>query len=386
MSKPQIFISYCWEDVEIVDRIDNFFKDIGLFLIKDTRDIGYKDNLIKHMRRVRDTDFVIMVISDAFLKSSNCMYEVVEFLNSPKFEKRILPIRLPGATFFNVTGQVKYYQFWEDQINETENILRGLNDLSKTESIQRELNRFNDIRANLSRFFEYLKDILVKSFDELEEEKYSSLLKEIGINASEFVKLLKSKSSEDTVISEEIQSKKQKEKSDEDDEIQKRKLQEQAERDDIENENKEDQNVSFTDVSNSKNETTQYVHLLSKVNYEDWNSKTITLLEAIKGIELQEIIHSVEELRTSHGSDKNVVLIVNNFDEDFDQDDLKDFFKDSNFLFMIYFGKPNKWKGKKYVPGYQATAFWDTIFITEDINNLESILEKQSIKIIEDGI
>ncbi len=387
MSVSQIFISYSWKDEVEVDKIDSFFESIGILLIRDKRDVQYKDNLVDHMKRVHTTDFVMMIISDAFLKSPNCMFEVVEFLGSKEFEERMLPIRLPNATIFNARGQVKYFKYWEGEIKELNEILRGFDDLSGIESIQKELNQARNIKAILSRLFEYLKNILVKNFEDLEKEKYKSLLDKIGIDAIELAKRLKNKPSEDTVISEEIQSKKQKEKSDEDDKIQKKKLQEQAERGDIINQNKEDQNVvSYTEVSSSEEETVRYyIYLLSKANHKEWNSKTTTLLKAISDLELQEINHSIEELNTmSFGED--YILIVNNLNDDFNQDDLKDFFKDSKFLYMIYLGKPNKWKSKKYVPGYQATAFWDRIYITEDINELESILEKQTVKIIEDGI
>ena len=43
------------------------------------------------MKKVSKQDYVLILISDHFLKSSNCMYEILELFKSEQFEKKILP-------------------------------------------------------------------------------------------------------------------------------------------------------------------------------------------------------------------------------------------------------------------------------------------------------
>lgn len=50
------------------------------------------------MREVGKTNYVLMIISQEYLCSENCMYEMIEVLNTHEFEQRILPIVLENAS------------------------------------------------------------------------------------------------------------------------------------------------------------------------------------------------------------------------------------------------------------------------------------------------
>ena len=94
-SPPDIFLSYCRKDEAIVNRIDTDFAAIGIRLKRDIRDIPYGSNVRDFMDRAGTSDYVLIIISDSFLKSKYCMYEVTQLLQSPGFMKRILPVLLP---------------------------------------------------------------------------------------------------------------------------------------------------------------------------------------------------------------------------------------------------------------------------------------------------
>ena len=64
------------------------------------------------MKQIRDTDFVLIIISDGFLKSSNCMYEVLELLKEKDYEKKILPIL---THIFKPEERINYTQYWGDK-------------------------------------------------------------------------------------------------------------------------------------------------------------------------------------------------------------------------------------------------------------------------------
>ena len=80
-NKKTLFLSYSWNDATIADKIDEAFQPTGVQVKRDIRGIKYKDSIKLYMSQIRDTDFVLLIISDSFIKSSNCMYEVLEILN-----------------------------------------------------------------------------------------------------------------------------------------------------------------------------------------------------------------------------------------------------------------------------------------------------------------
>ena len=92
IKKPKIFLSYCHKDEEIADKVDNFFNSKNIKLTRDVRGAPAYTSLTKFMDTIRDHDYVIMLISDAYLKSTNCMYEVIQFIQEKKYIEKTFPI------------------------------------------------------------------------------------------------------------------------------------------------------------------------------------------------------------------------------------------------------------------------------------------------------
>src|SRR5207249_7955720 len=61
---PDIFISYSWKNKDIADEIDNRFKSVGITMRRDIRDAGYRKSIKEFMQQIRETDFVLMIISE----------------------------------------------------------------------------------------------------------------------------------------------------------------------------------------------------------------------------------------------------------------------------------------------------------------------------------
>src|SRR3712207_6558001 len=111
---PDIFISYSWKNKDIADEIDNRFKSVGIILRQDVRDATYRGSIKEFMQQISETDYVLMIISDEFLRSENCMYEVIELLNEREFENRILPVVLDNAqSIFKGPTRTVYYDYWQ---------------------------------------------------------------------------------------------------------------------------------------------------------------------------------------------------------------------------------------------------------------------------------
>lgn len=94
----KIFLSYCRRNWDTANLIDSDFANMGLTFMRDIRDVNYTDNFREFMQRhIRESDYVVMLISDEYLRSEFCMFEVCELLNDYKFDRRILPVVLDNA-------------------------------------------------------------------------------------------------------------------------------------------------------------------------------------------------------------------------------------------------------------------------------------------------
>src|SRR5262245_50154986 len=115
-----VFISYAWgEDTDereaIVKQLDQSLQNRGLKIICDKRDLEYKGSIREFMKGIGEGDCVIVVISDKYLRSKNCMFELVEIAENKQFADRIFPIILGDAKIYDWRGQADYLEFWEKE-------------------------------------------------------------------------------------------------------------------------------------------------------------------------------------------------------------------------------------------------------------------------------
>ncbi|CDD99524.1 uncharacterized protein BN671_02337 [Roseburia sp. CAG:471] len=100
-----VFLSYCQKDKDIADCIDEKIGHIlegKATLSRDIRDVEYHESFKKFMQSIENHDYVISIISDNYLKSRNCMYEMLEVVKDSKFSQRLLFIVLTNE-------DAKYY-------------------------------------------------------------------------------------------------------------------------------------------------------------------------------------------------------------------------------------------------------------------------------------
>jgi len=199
--EKRIFISYSWANKDIADLIDYDFQKLGYVLTRDERDIKYKDSIIEFMQQIGKHDFVIMLISDSYLKSENCMYEVMEVMRDREFKKKILMIVLKdedkrfyknyeklmveseefrtlkvGAEIYSTSGRISYTEYWEKrEIAMTEEISRIQTDINKIQPLN-ELKRIKNISYNVGDFLEELKDWKAVSLQALKETNYADII------------------------------------------------------------------------------------------------------------------------------------------------------------------------------------------------------------------
>ncbi|MGZ4056111.1 MAG: toll/interleukin-1 receptor domain-containing protein, partial [Bacteroidia bacterium] len=177
-----IFLSYSWKDMKTADSIDNDFTQTGVKILRDVRDLGYKDSIRDFMRKINDTDYVILLISRAYLESPNCMYEVLELLKDPNYKKRILPIILEDANIFNSKGKIELIKFWENKTSELNAHTGSLDRITNVSSIIKDIEHFEKIRNSIDEFISVIIDLNCKTLKELKDNGYKAMLDLMGIS------------------------------------------------------------------------------------------------------------------------------------------------------------------------------------------------------------
>jgi len=153
-----IFISYSWENNIFVEKLDALFMSIGIKLRRDVRDVKYKQSIKAYMKTIRDTDLCLMVISDHFLKSKNCMYEVLEFIKDENYEKKILPIIYGNLKIFNARDRHCYIEYWQNEFENINRLCSETDILTQIDIIQ-ELKIIENIKLNISDFLASISDL-----------------------------------------------------------------------------------------------------------------------------------------------------------------------------------------------------------------------------------
>ena len=155
-----ILISYAWggEREEIVNQIDEALQKRGVKITRDKRDLGYKGSIKEFMELIGRGNCVIVVISDKYLRSPNCMFELVEIAEGKQFHDRIFPVVLSDANIYDPIKRIKYVKYWEVKRAELADAMRTL-DPANLQGIRDDMDLYDRIRDEISGLTSTLKDM-----------------------------------------------------------------------------------------------------------------------------------------------------------------------------------------------------------------------------------
>lgn len=176
----KIFLSYCWKNEETANSIDNLFNSEGIKVIRDKHDLQYRDSIKDFMEKVRDADFVIMLISKEYLESINCMYEVLEFIKDSDFRKRILPLVHQDTNIFQPIGRIDYIEFWEDEYKKLNEKAKMVSREASAE-ISNEIKKISNIKNTISEFISIIADMNNIIYnDTIDDERFKKLIEVVN--------------------------------------------------------------------------------------------------------------------------------------------------------------------------------------------------------------
>jgi Tfp pilus assembly protein PilF len=187
---PTLFLSYSWRDSNTADQVDSDLRQLQVTIIRDVRDLEYRARISDFMKQIRDADFAVLLISDSYLKSLNCMREALHLLDERHYERKLLPIILPETKLYSTSDRLGYTQYWNEQRRELEAEIARHSATAAISAIK-DLRVVEQVYQRINDFISYIADMKHLSFQQLKEEGYKSLLHELGFaDVSHLVDLL----------------------------------------------------------------------------------------------------------------------------------------------------------------------------------------------------
>ncbi len=161
IAKPVIYISYAWnpESYAIAESIEKEFGEKGVRIIRDKNDLKYKERIKDFMEAIGRGKYVILIISNKYLKSENCMFELLQIFKNQDFYERIFPVVLDGVKISKATDRIELVKYWENEANSLDGKIRELKKLSNIQGVTDDLNLYTEIRNNIAKLTNILKDI-----------------------------------------------------------------------------------------------------------------------------------------------------------------------------------------------------------------------------------
>jgi len=156
----EVFISYAWggDSEEMANKVDNTLQSKGITLIRDKRDLEFKGRIKAFMEQIGQGNAVVVVISDKYLKTENCMFELVEIAANKDFCDRIFPIVLSDAQIYKPIKRIRYIQHWEQEIAELDEAMKTVN-AANLQGFRESIDLYTRIRNTIADLTETLKDM-----------------------------------------------------------------------------------------------------------------------------------------------------------------------------------------------------------------------------------
>ena len=153
--------------------------------------MAYKSDIDKFMQTVSEHDFMISIISDSYLKSRGCMYEVSELMRNRLYWEKFLFITLSsddisyypaGIDSLSVkadvysTNRFNYIKYWQTEKEKINKLNSEIAELAHKQGIVEEAKQINTISMNIAELIETLKNSLGKDLNEMLDNDFSEIL------------------------------------------------------------------------------------------------------------------------------------------------------------------------------------------------------------------
>ena len=181
MSNTSVYVSYNWEregDDPVVAKLEYACKVRGIDLQRDIRKVGYGQSIKKFMDLLGAGDHIVVVLSDSYLKSPNCIYELRAIHRMGSFSERISPVVLKGTKIYDPLSRNSYRKYWYEQWEQLDADIRS-RPLPGADSLIRDQNQYAEFHSGIDEWLTVLADMNTLSHDIHVDTDFAALLDRI---------------------------------------------------------------------------------------------------------------------------------------------------------------------------------------------------------------
>lgn len=163
---PSVFVSYNHGSSDFVDKIEKSLA--GICNIKrDKNEIGDWGSIYDFMKTIRKEDFAVLVITDKYLKSTACLFEVVQLMKDENWDKNSMYVVMEDAqVIYSVVEQLRYIEYWTSYCEELSEAIKVLPP-ETTYKQSEELKKATTIKNEIGEFLNKVSDANNPSTDEV---------------------------------------------------------------------------------------------------------------------------------------------------------------------------------------------------------------------------
>ena len=142
-------------------------------VIRDKKKIPAWGSISAFMESIRDQDFAVAVVTDEYLKSQACMYEIATMIRESDWKGRVIPAVLDSGIYGK---KLEYVEYWSSKKKELEG--KSSNDLLMIQALNKDAEQISRITAEINTFLDFIIDGLnppiYTVLDEIEKRVLSS--------------------------------------------------------------------------------------------------------------------------------------------------------------------------------------------------------------------
>jgi len=172
---PHIYLSYARKDathadiehtVNVIDT--SLSRTPGWRVVRDSRDLHYRDSIRDFMKRIGTGWCVVAVFSDKYFRSQYCMYELCEIARQEDFMQRLFPLCLENTLLYELAHRKDIHRFWQDKLKATETAVKRAGGITKMsphdkqsfDDLQNIAESCSDVLAELANAFSDVRQMV----------------------------------------------------------------------------------------------------------------------------------------------------------------------------------------------------------------------------------
>lgn len=190
-SSPEIFFSYAWGDEQeqggsrekIVNELyDSLIKD-KYQVVRDKYNLEYKGFISDFMSQIGRGKCIIVAISQKYVKSPYCMFELYEIARNSNFDKiqfreKVIPLRVELIDFNDPATLEKHFAFWDNEYKKWDELVKKRAEQLSVGQLQ-DYDRIKMIHQNFGRLTDWIKDMNTLNLQTLSADNFAAIKKAI---------------------------------------------------------------------------------------------------------------------------------------------------------------------------------------------------------------